>query len=73
MKSLRNVILVTLLSFSRLGTGQAANVTLEWDPSPDPDVASFNLYYGGFSQEYANLVAVALPNQGLALVRTLPD
>jgi len=34
-----------------------ANVTLSWNPSPDPLVAGFNIYYGGASGVYTNKTA----------------
>jgi len=34
----------------------AASVTLGWDPSPDPDVAGYNVYYGPSSHTYTNVV-----------------
>jgi len=37
-------------------SSQAANVTLGWDPSTDPDVVWYNLYYGPSTQNYTNVV-----------------
>ena len=41
-------------------TVQAASVTLAWNPSPDPAVAGYNLYYGGTSGNYTNKVSAGL-------------
>jgi len=35
-----------------------ANVKLAWNPSPDPIVAGFNIYYGGASGVYTNKTSV---------------
>ena len=32
------------------------SVTLAWDPSPDPSVVGFNMYYGVASRTYTNMV-----------------
>jgi hypothetical protein len=37
---------------------QGQSVTLEWDSDADPDVVGYNLYYGGASQTYTNMVSV---------------
>ena len=39
------------------GATLSANVTLAWNPSSDPLVAGFNLYYGGVSGIYTNKTA----------------
>jgi hypothetical protein len=50
-----------LLILAALGTTvQAASVTLAWDPSLNPAVAGYNLYYGGTSGNYTNKVSVGL-------------
>ncbi len=35
---------------------EAASVTLAWDPSTDPNVTGYNLYYGGGSRNYTNVL-----------------
>jgi hypothetical protein len=35
---------------------QASTVTLEWEPSPDPDVVGYRLYYGTASGNLSNLI-----------------
>ncbi len=37
-------------------SASAANVSLAWDPSTDPSVTGYNLYYGGGSRNYTNIV-----------------
>ena len=37
---------------------RAECVTAAWNPSPDPTVVGYNLYYGGASQSYTNMVAL---------------
>src|SRR2546423_5044034 len=32
----------------------AGTVTLAWDPSPDPGIANYNIYYGGATLTYTN-------------------
>ncbi|MGO9204118.1 MAG: MBG domain-containing protein [Limisphaerales bacterium] len=39
-------------------SSQGQSVTLAWDPSTSPEVSGYNLYYGGASQTYTNMVAV---------------
>ena len=57
----RTKFLGALLILSALGTTiQAASVTLAWDPSSDPIVTGYNLYYGGTSGTYTNKVSVGL-------------
>ena len=38
---------------------RAESVTATWNPSPDPTVVGYNLYYGGASQTYTNMVPLA--------------
>jgi len=47
-----------LVILAALGqTVQAASVTLAWNPSTNPIVAGYNLYYGGASGTYTNEVS----------------
>jgi hypothetical protein len=50
------VVIITLLLASR-ETNFSQTVTLQWDPSSDPDVVGYNLYYGVASQVYTNFFA----------------
>ena len=38
--------------------GNAADVLLQWDPSPSPEVAGYRIYYGVTSGAYTNAVSV---------------
>jgi len=38
---------------------RAESVTATWNPSPDPTVVGYNLYYGGASQTYTNMVPLS--------------
>jgi hypothetical protein len=51
-------LIAAALSSAVGDTGTNASVTLEWDPDTDPDAVGYNLYYGGASQTYTNMVAV---------------
>ena len=55
-KFLGGLLILAALS----STVQAASVTLAWNPSPDPAVTGYNLYYGGTSGTYTNKVSVGL-------------
>ena len=53
--------LISLLGFVSIltpGSGQAATVTLAWDPSPDPDLSGYKLYYGAATGNYTNSIQV---------------
>jgi hypothetical protein len=41
-------------------SGFAANVTLAWDPSPDPQVAGYRIYYGVATGNYTNSAPVGM-------------
>jgi len=43
------------------------SVNLAWDPSPDPDVAGYRIYFGPASGDYTNVIDVGLLNS-----RTIP-
>jgi hypothetical protein len=47
-------IFAALTSFSAF----AANLTLAWDPSTDPTVVGYDVYYGGASGVYTNMIDV---------------
>jgi len=40
------------MAFAPLSSIATGNVTLAWDPNPDPAVAGYNLYYGTTSGTY---------------------
>ena len=41
------------------------SVTLAWDPSPDPTVAGYSIYYGASTGSYTNLANVGLGTNGV--------
>jgi hypothetical protein len=52
------VLLGGLLALTPLAALATGTVTLAWDPSPGTNtIASYNLYYGGASGTYANVVS----------------
>jgi len=44
--------------FAQLQVFAVQNVTLTWNPSNDPNVAGYNVYYGGTSGVYTNEISV---------------
>ncbi len=60
MQDLAVDLIRTLLAIISLAAGLqvsfADSVTLEWDPSPDPDIIGYHLYYGIASQTYTSFV-----------------
>lgn len=50
----------------------AATVTVSWDPSPDPSVVGYNVYYGGETGMWTNRVSVGPPIMPLFIVPTPP-
>jgi hypothetical protein len=40
------------------GSARGETVTLAWDPTSDPTVVGYDLYYGGASHTYTNIIAV---------------
>src|SRR3954468_19768282 len=55
----RLALLSAVIYFARVCA--AAVVTLAWDPSGDPNVASYRVYYGAVSGSYAAYVQVSAP------------
>ena len=52
------ISLLGLVSILTPGSGLAATVTLAWDPSPDPDLSGYKLYYGAATGTYTNSIQV---------------
>jgi len=52
---LGSFIFSILISFIQFSAFAAASVTLAWNPSTDPVVAGYNMYYGGASGTYTNV------------------
>jgi hypothetical protein len=57
-KFLGSFLAFTVFMTSVQAAGNGANATLAWQPSSDPQVAGFNIYYGGASKVYPNKVSV---------------
>jgi len=61
-KTKRKALLIFLLGgitvFWQLAALATQSVTLGWDPTTDPNVAGYNLYYGTASHVYASKVSV---------------
>ena len=55
------VLLAALFLGAYLGAAAPATVTLAWNPSSDKSVAGYNVYYGGTSRNYTNVVPVNIP------------
>ena len=47
----RHVLAVCILTLCFHGFSYAAEVTLQWDPNTEPDLAGYKVYYGNFSGE----------------------
>ena len=55
----RSAVLIALCSwfaFSPITSFAIGNITLAWDPSPDPSIVSYRVYYGSASGNYTNSV-----------------
>ena len=48
------------LLFAPLPIWAAASVTLAWNPIANPNIAGYNIYYGGASHAYTNKMSVGL-------------
>ncbi|MCL4789632.1 MAG: cadherin-like domain-containing protein, partial [Verrucomicrobia bacterium] len=51
------IVFIFTLALAQLPVS-AANVTVQWDPSPDPSVVGYNFYYGVASRTYTNIINV---------------
>ncbi len=65
MRNLLALVTLSALLFASTAGAQTigqtsgpVSVTLAWDPSPDPDVVNYNIYYGTNSRAYQVLVHV---------------
>jgi hypothetical protein len=54
---------VVVASGSRVAFG-TGSVTLAWDPSTDPTIAGYNLYYGASSRSYTNVIPAGAATAG---------
>jgi len=53
-------VLIALFTFSpvNIHTALAADVTLQWDPNPEPNIAGYKIYYGTQSGNYTTTLDV---------------
>src|ERR1035438_2385191 len=58
---MRRALLYLGLYFFLLQQTLASSVTLAWNPSTDPDVINYNLYYGAASGAYTNEIYYSVP------------
>src|SRR5690349_5253045 len=56
--ALRFFVGLAVFSFGVFDSAAQQSVTLLWDPSPDTNIVSYNIYYGPGSGNYTNLVTV---------------
>jgi hypothetical protein len=54
--AIRSFFLGFLLAISPISAFASANVTLSWSPNAEPVVAGYNIYYGGASGVYTNVI-----------------
>jgi hypothetical protein len=52
-----SVVVVVFLSACGIAKG-VSSVSLQWNPNTDPSVIGYNLYYGGASRSYTNMIPV---------------
>lgn len=55
-----SLLLAVCGSLAAVPEALPANVRLAWDPSPDPGIASYKVYYGAASGNYTNSVSAGL-------------
>jgi hypothetical protein len=58
MRALVKAAVIIAGQISLLSAFAQHQVTLAWDPSTDPTVVGYNVYYGAASQTYTNIIAV---------------
>lgn len=54
--AIRQGFIVPIILLFMVLSASAGNVTLAWGPSPSPGVTGYNLYYGGASHTYTNVI-----------------
>jgi len=52
------VVVVLVGLFAATSAKAVSTVSLAWDPNPDPEAAGYNIYYGGASRDYTNVISV---------------
>ena len=55
--AVNSVLLSGMALFIQLPAFATQNVTLAWNPSTDPTVVGYNIYYGGASGNYTNTLS----------------
>jgi hypothetical protein len=68
---LSSVLFLLVLFLFLTGSVHSAQVTLAWDPTTDPDVAGYRIYYGLLSAQYSSSIDVG--NQTRYTVASLED
>jgi hypothetical protein len=58
----------SFLTFSRFTSAANGNLTLAWDPNPDPNVVGYKIYFGSASGGYTNVISA-----GMATTLTLSN
>jgi hypothetical protein len=53
-----SIVAILFLSPVYSHTAHAADVTLEWDPNPEPDIAGYEVHYGVNSGDYSEMIDV---------------
>lgn len=71
--SLGTVLTSLLLCLISRGATSASSVSLSWNPSPDPSVVGYNLYYGAASDDYTNVISVGNATNAVVLGLTGGD
>jgi len=56
--SISLLLAILVLSFFCNQKACAANVTLEWDPNPETDIAGYEIYYGSSSRNYSEMIDI---------------
>ena len=56
MKCSLGVVLASLFACSLARA--SSSTSLEWNPNTDPSIAGYNVYYGGASRDYTNVINV---------------
>ena len=67
MKKIRDLLkfriglaVVLICSFACTLAQAASSVSLQWTPNTDPSVVGYNVYYGGASHNYTNVIAAGI-------------
>ena len=69
---MKQILWIFLLLFMLTNVVQAGNVTLEWNPNSDTDLAGYRIYYGTESGVYTETIDVGNVTEHTA-INLLPD